>query len=333
MLAVVKAVRKWRPYLLGKPFTVRTDHQSLKYLLEQRITTPAQSRWIPKLLGYDYIIEYKRGSENQAADSLSRQGQQPRKWIEWIPWAEFSYNTSTHSSTKMTLFEAVYGMPPPSLLAYVPGTDRVQAVDEYLQDRDAILREIQHNLRLAQERMKGQANQHRREVSFEVSDYIYLKLQPYRQTSVAFQGSLKLSPRFFGPFKVLEKVGNVAYKLDLPAGSQIHNVVHVSRLRKFLGNIRPVSTVPPPVADDSTILPQPKTILARREIQKGKYRPRTEILVKWRGTTAEDATWENAWRFSKSYPNFVLEDKAGLSGGDCYVSHSACPRHVAPAAS
>ena len=75
ILAIVKAVRKWRPYLLEKPFTVRTDHKSLKYLLEQRITTPAQSRWIPKLLGYDYIIEYKRGSENQAADSLSRQGE------------------------------------------------------------------------------------------------------------------------------------------------------------------------------------------------------------------------------------------------------------------
>ena len=75
MLAIVKAVRKWRSYLLGKPFTVRTDHKILKYLLEQRITTPAQSRWIPKLLGYDYIIEYKRGSENQAADSLSRQGE------------------------------------------------------------------------------------------------------------------------------------------------------------------------------------------------------------------------------------------------------------------
>ena len=196
-------------------------------------------------------------------------------------------------------------------------------MDEYLQDRDTILRELQHNLRLAQERMRCQANQHRREVSFEVGDYVYLKLQPYRQTSVAFRGSLKLSPRFFGPFKVLEKVGQVAYRLDLPVGSQIHNVVHVIRLRKVLGNIKPVSPMPPPVADDSTIFPQSKTILARREIQKGKYRPRTEILVKWMGTTAEDATWENTWRFSKSYPNFVLEDKAGLSEEDCYVSYSA----------
>jgi hypothetical protein len=71
MLAIVKAIKKWRPYLLGKPFTVRTDHKSLKYLLEQRITTPAQTRWLPKLFGYDYKIEYKRGLENQGADSLS----------------------------------------------------------------------------------------------------------------------------------------------------------------------------------------------------------------------------------------------------------------------
>jgi len=56
---------------LGKPFTVRTDYKSLKYLLEQRITTPAQTRWLPKLLSYDYKIEYKCGPENQSADSLS----------------------------------------------------------------------------------------------------------------------------------------------------------------------------------------------------------------------------------------------------------------------
>jgi len=72
MLAIVKAIQKWRPYLLGKPFTIRTDQRSLKYLLEQRITTPAQARWLSKILGYDYVIEYKKGTENQGADSLSR---------------------------------------------------------------------------------------------------------------------------------------------------------------------------------------------------------------------------------------------------------------------
>ena len=84
---------------------------------------------------------------------------QPKKWIEWIPWAEFSYNTSTHSSTKFSSFETVYGVPSPSFLSYIPGTTRVMAVDEYLQDRDAILKELRHNLWMAQDIMKSHTNQ------------------------------------------------------------------------------------------------------------------------------------------------------------------------------
>ena len=72
MLAIVKAVRKWRPYLLGKPFVIQIDQRSLKFLLGQRISTLTQIRWLPKLLGYDYIIRYKRGEENKGADALSR---------------------------------------------------------------------------------------------------------------------------------------------------------------------------------------------------------------------------------------------------------------------
>ncbi|KAL5544073.1 hypothetical protein UlMin_007857 [Ulmus minor] len=209
----------------------------------------------------------------------------------------------------MTPFEAVYGIPPPRLLAYVPGTSRVQAVDEYLCDRDAILRDLRHNLLQAQNRMKCQADQHRRDVSFTVGDYVYLKLQPYRQTSVAFRGSMKLAARFFGPYQVIEKVGSVAYKLALPPGSQIHNVFHVSLLRKHLGSVTSTSTQLPPVSDTSLILPQPEAILDRRVIRKGKYRPKSEILVKWVGALAEDATWENEWRFTKSYHDFILVDK------------------------
>jgi hypothetical protein len=215
---------------------------------------------------------------------------QLKTWMDWIPWAEFSYNTSTHSSTKITPFEAVYGIPPPHPLTYVPGTAKVQAVEEYLQDRDSLLRDLRRNLRLAQERMTSHANQRRREVSFEVDDYVYLKLQPYRQTTVAFRSSLKLSPQFYGPFQILSKVGIVAYQLDLPKDCQIHIVFHVSLLRKHLGSITPLSAQLPPLANDSSILPQLASILARREIQKGKYRPKAEVLVKWVGALDDDAT-------------------------------------------
>jgi hypothetical protein len=66
----------------------------------------------------------------------------PKKWLEWLPWAEFNYNTSVHSSTKITPFEAVYGVPPPSMISYIPGTAKVQAVDYIMRSRDEILRDL-----------------------------------------------------------------------------------------------------------------------------------------------------------------------------------------------
>ncbi|GKA97888.1 retrotransposon-related protein [Tanacetum coccineum] len=71
-MAVVLALDKWRGYVMDRHFKIKTDHFSLKYLLHQRITTPFQTKWLPKLLGFDYEINYKKGSDNAAADALSR---------------------------------------------------------------------------------------------------------------------------------------------------------------------------------------------------------------------------------------------------------------------
>jgi hypothetical protein len=93
MISLVVVIQKWRPYLLGAKFIIRTDHKSLWYLLEQTITTEAQQKWLVKLLGYDFSIEYKRGLENSTADSLSRREEQGQilalssphpQWIEPI---------------------------------------------------------------------------------------------------------------------------------------------------------------------------------------------------------------------------------------------------------
>ncbi|XP_012844847.1 PREDICTED: uncharacterized protein LOC105964883, partial [Erythranthe guttata] len=72
-LAILLAVQKWRDYLVHATFVIRTDQRSLKYLLEQKITTPIQQKYLAKLLGFSYKIEYKRGCENQEADALSRE--------------------------------------------------------------------------------------------------------------------------------------------------------------------------------------------------------------------------------------------------------------------
>jgi len=72
MLAITSAVAKFRHYLLGQEFIIRTDHKSLKEMQAQTIQTPEQQAWLAKLLGYNFVIEYKKGCENQGADSLSR---------------------------------------------------------------------------------------------------------------------------------------------------------------------------------------------------------------------------------------------------------------------
>ena len=72
MLTIVEAIQTWRPYLLGRKFFIRTDHQSFKYFLDQRVATPEQQKWVAKLLGNDYEIFYRPGHENSAADALSR---------------------------------------------------------------------------------------------------------------------------------------------------------------------------------------------------------------------------------------------------------------------
>ena len=84
--------------------------------------------------------------------------------------------------------------------------------------------------------MKMQAYKKRRDFQLEVGDLALVKLQPYRQHSVALRKNQKLGMCFFGPFKVVERVGHVAYKLKLPEATRIHPIFHISLLKKFQGS-------------------------------------------------------------------------------------------------
>lgn len=109
----------------------------------------------------------------------------------------------------------------------MPGESKVDDVAKSLQEREDMIFLLQFHLLRAQHRMRQNADLHRIERSFEIGDYVYVKLQPYRQQSAVIRSNNKLSLKFFGPYMIIDRCGAVAYKLELPPSSLIHPVFHV----------------------------------------------------------------------------------------------------------
>ena len=144
---------------------------------------------------------------------------------------------------------------------------------------------------MAQNQQKMYADKHRVEHSFEVGDLVYLRLQPYIQSSLKMKGAEKLKPQFYGPYRISRRVGEVAYELELPEGCKIHNVFHVSCLKKAVGQHVVISTELPPLDEEGQLILIPEEVLETRE-RKLSYRSIKEYLIKWKNLPIEDATWE-----------------------------------------
>jgi hypothetical protein len=102
------------------------------------------------------------------------------QWFKWLPLVEWWYNTSFHTATKMTPFMALYGYHPPSITSSLKEKSKVQAVEDHIENQQHILQILKDNLTMAHNHMKQQADQHRSERSFEVGDWVFLRLQPYK---------------------------------------------------------------------------------------------------------------------------------------------------------
>ena len=168
--------------------------------------------------------------------------------------------------------------------------------------------------------MKINVDRHHRELEFAPSDFVYLWLQPFRQLLVRTRGNQKLSPRFYGPYQVVECLGTVAYRIALPVDSWIHPVFHVSQLKKQLGRSDHATQELPQVQDDGKLLFEPAAILDFRWSKAGK-KVLQEALVHWMGTASEDATWESFPELQQQFPHLNLEDKIRLLVGGNVMTH------------
>ncbi|XP_020702849.1 uncharacterized protein LOC110114338, partial [Dendrobium catenatum] len=161
----------------------------------------------------------------------------------------------------MTPFKVLYRRDPPHLVHFGSSSTPVSSVEEYLEERDKTLEELKRHLLRAQQIMKKQADGHQKDIQFEVGEKVFLKLRPYRQKSIANRMNEKLSPRYFGPYEVLEKIRVMACRLKLPSTATIHLVFHASQLRRSIRDYATSYELPGTLTDEMKMVLEPLELM------------------------------------------------------------------------
>jgi hypothetical protein len=224
-------------------------------------------------------------------------------WNKSLPYAEFAYNNSYQSSLEMAPFEALYGRKCRTPLFWNQTGESQLFGPKIIKEAERQVEIIRENLRITQSRQKSYADPKRREVVFEVGDYAYLRVSPIRGLR-RFNIKGNLSPRFIGPFQVLERRGEVAYRLELPERlARVHDVFHVSQMKKCSSEVR-VEDLPLEeleVKDDLTYKEHPVKIL---DISERATRSKVIRMckVQWSHHSEDEATWEREDELKEEFP-------------------------------
>lgn len=238
----------------------------------------------------------------------------PKQWSKWLSMAEFWYNTSYHTALGRTPFEALYGYAPKTF--GITGASQCHSLDleQWLLEKNLLKDLLHHQLHRAQQRMKFQADKNRSKREFEVGDQVYLKLQPFIRTSIVARGNSKLSFRYFGPYKILARVGAVAYRLDLPDDARIHLVIHVSQLNRHIPASIQVDT------DLSQFLTKPDNSVNPLQFQSARMvrmgsSSILQVQIQREGLPPSLLTWEEVSDLRRRYPTSPAWGQAGFEEG------------------
>ncbi|WVZ85099.1 hypothetical protein U9M48_032055 [Paspalum notatum var. saurae] len=230
-----------------------------------------------------------------------------RDWESSLPYAEFSYNNGYQASLGMAPFEALYGSKCRTPLIWTEDSERVPTGPALLKEVEEKIEEIRERLKVAETRQKSYADRRRQELSFEVGDLVYLKVSPIRGTR-RFQVKGKLAPHYIGPYKIEARIEKVAHKLQLPESmSDIHNVFHVSQLKKCLKE--PVKQVEMETLDLQPDLRYQEVPI--RILDTGIKKTRRTVIkicrVLWSHHSEEESSWEREDSLREEHPHLFEE--------------------------
>ncbi|XP_073030708.1 uncharacterized protein [Primulina eburnea] len=316
LAAVVSALKIWRHYLYGVKCEVFTDHQSLKYIFTQK----------------ELNMSYHPGKANKVADALSRRnpGKVSLSSLSVQPGLQETIKLKQSQDTNIfKIKEKIQEGKIPEFQIdkdgilwmkgrlYVPDLDGVREEDEVGEkaitgpeliqitvDKVAIIKE---RLKAAQVRQKSWADLKRRPLELEIGEKAYVKVSPMKGV-VRFSKSGKLNPRYVGPFEILDKVGTLAYRLALPPEmSRIHNVFHISQLRKYVPDPNHVLKVTPLMIEGNLneelkYEEVPIRIVDTKD-QVLRHRTIPYVKVQWSNHTEREATWELEEKMRSQYPH------------------------------
>ncbi|OMO65975.1 reverse transcriptase [Corchorus capsularis] len=224
-------------------------------------------------------------------------------WADHVALAEFAYNNSYQASIGMAPYEALYGRKCRTPVCWDEVGERKLLNIELIDDMVEKVKMIRNRLKIAQDRQKSYADHRRRDLEFEVGDAVFLKVSPWKGV-IRFCKGGKLAPRYIGPFEIVERIGPVAYRLNLPSElGRIHDVFHVSMLRKYvLDPSHVLQALPVELDEKLNSEVQPVGILDRQMTNlRNKQVPIVKVL--WRSQTVEEMTWEPEEAMRKQYPH------------------------------